>query len=80
MLVGVLPKIGVLWGVLVRVSMKDNNRKSTFTSTFQSTPILESTDGEKLKYHPFGFGGPPLSIKHPQDNFSLQNAKWRPPK
>ena len=26
------------------------------------------------------FGGPPFSIKHPQDNFSLQNANWRPPK
>ena len=26
------------------------------------------------------FWGPPFSIKHPQDNFSLQNASWHPPK
>ena len=30
------------------------------------------------KYHPFGDS--PFSIKHPQDNFSLQNANWHTPK
>ena len=25
-------------------------------------------------------GDHPFSVKHPQDNFSLQNANWRPPK
>ena len=26
------------------------------------------------------FGDPPFSIKHPQENFSLQNVNWHPPK
>ena len=26
------------------------------------------------------FGFPPFSTKHPQDNFSLQNVNWHPPK
>ena len=26
------------------------------------------------------FGGPPFSTNPPQDNFSLQNVNWRPPK
>ena len=30
------------------------------------------------KYQPFWAS--PLSIKHPQDNFSLQNVNWHPPK
>ena len=31
----------------------------------------------KLKYPPFG--NHPFSIKHPQENFSLQNVNWHPP-
>ena len=34
--------------------------------------------GGNPKYPPFW--GPPISLKHPQDNFSLQNANWHPPK
>ena len=49
---GGAPKIGVLWGVLARlpteVSMKENDRKRNFASTFQSTPILESTPASFL--------------------------------
>ena len=66
MLAGVLPKIGVLWGVLARVptevSMKENIRKSTFASTLRSTPILESTPASILGSH---FGGFPFLASLP---------------
>ena len=32
------------------------------------------------KIPPFFWGGSPLSKKHPQDNFGLQNVNWHPPK
>ena len=47
-----LQDLGPLGGVLARVptevSMKENNRKSTFASTFRSTPILASTPASIL--------------------------------
>ena len=73
---GVLSKIGVLRTVLARVptevSMKENNRKSTFASTVRSTPILESTPRE---HSPELFWGFPISGQSPRPGSSLnQNA------
>ena len=57
---------------------KKNSDFDDFPLCPQGPPIKKRTfyfivfSGEKLKYHPFW--APPFSIKHPQDNSSLQNA------
>ena len=53
---------------------------STGAGVWRKAPMAfpDSSWGE-AKVPPF-LGVPPFSIKYPQDNFSLQNANWRPPK
>ena len=50
--------------------------RSSANGFFRSLGLLV---GETQSTNLFG-GPPPFSIKHPQDNFSLQNANWHPPK
>ena len=41
---------------------------------------LRVSDSSHLSQSTTLFGDHPFSIKHPQDNFSLQNVNWHPPK